>query len=51
MRIFFLALKIHVVCTVPTYQSVSTTKMSRRATQNESIKKKNEGGKKIRKKE
>ena len=25
---------------VPTYQSVSTTKMSRRATQNESIKKK-----------
>ena len=36
---------------VPTSQSVSNTKMSRRATQNESIKKKNEGGKKIRKKE
>ena len=35
---------------VPTSQSVSNTKMRRRATQNESIKK-NEGGKKIGKKE
>jgi len=33
-----------------TSQSVSATKMSRRATQNESIKKKNEGGKRSGKK-